>query len=347
MKKILSICIPTYNMELFLSHCLNSFIVDKIYMDKLEIIVVNDGSKDSSSSIAHEYAVKYPNNYIVIDKSNGNYGSCINAALKIASGKYFKICDADDKYDTKNLIDFITYLEKVDTDIVFSSFSTFNNTGIVQNFGECPNSMVGKAWHIDDIDWRKYEIMRFREMHGLATKTMLFKNNKYVQTEGISYTDTQFSFYSLLYSNTCSFFNKSIYLYNIEREGQTTSISSMKKSHFHFYINADKMLESYRKISDSLSKNKQSVLLDCIYVETLSFVDVFLGNFYNVDKQVTLVKSLLEKAKQSYNFCPLEEHLLHSSFKYRLWKKYYIPIPVIYILSSVYRCFSFVIKRKI
>jgi len=72
-------------------------------MDMLEIIVVNDGSNDNSSAIAHEYAENYPHNYIVIDKPNGNYGSCINAALKIATGKYFRICDADDRYNKINL----------------------------------------------------------------------------------------------------------------------------------------------------------------------------------------------------------------------------------------------------
>ena len=75
MNKILSVCIPTYNMERLLARCLDSFIIEKEYMDKLEIIVVNDGSKDNSIKIAYEYVEKYPNTYIVIDKSNGNYGS--------------------------------------------------------------------------------------------------------------------------------------------------------------------------------------------------------------------------------------------------------------------------------
>lgn len=109
MKKILSVCIPTYNMEALLGRCLNSFIVDKNYMNQLEIIIVNDGSKDNSSRIAHEYANKYPDTFVVVDKPNGNYGSCINAALKVATGYYFRICDADDRYENSNLVAYIDF----------------------------------------------------------------------------------------------------------------------------------------------------------------------------------------------------------------------------------------------
>ena len=109
-------------MEALLGRCLDSFILDQEYMDKLQILVVNDGSHDNSSKIGHEYETKYPNTFKVIDKPNGNYGSCVNAALKVASGKYFRICDADDKYDNANLKGYLSYLEKATADIVLSSY---------------------------------------------------------------------------------------------------------------------------------------------------------------------------------------------------------------------------------
>ena len=340
MEKILSICIPTYNMEALLSRCLDSFILEKEYLNKLEIIVVNDGSKDGSSEIAHQYSNKYPHSYIVIDKQNGNYGSCINAALKVASGKYFKICDADDKYETSNLKEYIDFLEKMNTDIVFSPFSTLMIDGTLNEKIECPESMVDKVLYIDDINWMENGMMDFRKMHSMSTKTSLLTNNRYFQTEGISYTDTQFSFYSLLYSKTCSFYGKNIYLYYLGRDGQTMSISSMKKTHFHFYQNADRMMDSYREISYLFSEPRHSVLFDCILTESLLFVDVFLGSFLYVEKQIIAIKSLIDKAKGSYNPCPLEENLIRLSLRYRLWKKYHIPAFVIYILVNIRNFFK-------
>ena len=117
MKKILTVVIPTYNMQDYLRRCLDSLIIPEEQMKQLEVLVVNDGSKDSSSAIAHEYQDKYPNTFRVIDKENGNYGSCVNRGLKEATGKYFRILDADDWFDNvelKKFVQSLNYIPSVD-----------------------------------------------------------------------------------------------------------------------------------------------------------------------------------------------------------------------------------------
>lgn len=72
--KILSIIVPTYNVEAFLNKCLSSLVVgDKELelMQSLEVLVINDGSKDRSSEIAHQYESRFPETFKVIDKENG------------------------------------------------------------------------------------------------------------------------------------------------------------------------------------------------------------------------------------------------------------------------------------
>ena len=71
-KKILTIVIPSYNMQQYLPQCLNSLLVRNL--DRVEVIVVNDGSSDRTSEIGHEYEGSFPRSIIVIDKENGNYG---------------------------------------------------------------------------------------------------------------------------------------------------------------------------------------------------------------------------------------------------------------------------------
>ena len=78
--KRLSVIIPTYNMAELLPACLDS-LVRSTASSLLDVVVVNDGSRDSSLSIAQRYADRYPDIVRVIDKPNGNYGSTINAAL--------------------------------------------------------------------------------------------------------------------------------------------------------------------------------------------------------------------------------------------------------------------------
>ena len=130
MDKILTIVIPTYNMEKYLDKCLTSLIVgDFELMRRLEVLVVIDGAKDRSSEIAHSYENKYPDTFRVIDKENGNYGSCINRGLKEATGKYIKVLDADDSYNSSAFQRYLNALKTLDVDLVINNYTIVNECG--------------------------------------------------------------------------------------------------------------------------------------------------------------------------------------------------------------------------
>lgn len=114
---LLSIIIPSYNMEEYIGNNLKRLVATQ-HLDKIEIIVVNDGSKDNTSAIAHEYQQQFPQNIIVVDKENAHYGSCINKGLALARGKYFRILDADDFFEPDALDAFVEKLETCDADLV-------------------------------------------------------------------------------------------------------------------------------------------------------------------------------------------------------------------------------------
>ena len=92
MNKLLTIAVPAYNMELYLKRCLDSILLPKL-QNSLEVILINDGSKDNTLSIARHYEKQYPEMLQVIDKTNGGWGSAINCAIQEAIGKYFKILE--------------------------------------------------------------------------------------------------------------------------------------------------------------------------------------------------------------------------------------------------------------
>ena len=77
-QKILTVIVPSYNMEALLRKDLQSLLISK-NPQRLEVIVINDGSKDQTLVIAQEFQSRFPETFEVIDKPNGNYGSCINA----------------------------------------------------------------------------------------------------------------------------------------------------------------------------------------------------------------------------------------------------------------------------
>lgn len=216
MEKIISIVIPTYNMENYLRKGLDSLIISED-LEKIEVIVVNDGSRDKSLEIATEYVEKHPDIFRVIDKSNGNYGSCINAALKIASGKYIKIMDADDSFDTENFKTLVKELATIDVDIVFTDYiKTYTNGKVVNYTFDLP---IRKKSTIEEVYKTKafYDIL----LPALTYRTNMLKHMGYKQTEGVSYSDLEWCFSPVTESKTVYYSNICVYKYLMGREGQT------------------------------------------------------------------------------------------------------------------------------
>lgn len=227
MNKILTIVIPTYNMERYLERCLNSLIVSDDLMDRLEILVVNDGSKDRSSEIAHLYEEKYPQSFRVIDKENGNYGSCINRGLTEASGKYIKILDADDWFDTANLERLLSLMTETDADCVMTDMTQVDETGETVStwrYSLPKNSAcsLGELTMLpsNELIW----------MHCVAYKTENLRCINYHQTEGISYTDQEWIYLPMATCKSIYYYPIVVYKYLVGRDGQTMNPAVFKKN---------------------------------------------------------------------------------------------------------------------
>ena len=121
MNKTITVSIAAYNVEKFMDEALSSLTCPEI-LDDIEIIIVNDGSKDSTADIAKRYVEKYPDSFFLIDKNNGGYGSTINASIAEASGKYFRLLDGDDWLDKEEFTKYVKALKEVDTDLVITDF---------------------------------------------------------------------------------------------------------------------------------------------------------------------------------------------------------------------------------
>lgn len=238
-EKILSIIVPTYNMEDYISKCLDSLIVPSI--DKLDILVINDGSKDNTSEIAHEYEKKYPKSIRVIDKKNGNYGSCINVGLPLVIGKYVKILDADDTYNTPELENFIKTLSEVNADLVLSDYVRVNTVG--REIKRIRYSLPA------NVELKFNEVSETIEdgiaMHAVSYRRSIFDGLNYHQTEGISYTDEEWIFSPIINVNTVYYFNKIIYRYLLGRDGQTVNRKTARRKINDCLIGIDLMMAFY------------------------------------------------------------------------------------------------------
>ena len=128
-----SIIIPMYNGEIFIDNCLHSILNEQTLetgiLNYTEIIVINDGSKDNGSQKAKKWATEWNHKlhkeFIkVIDKENGQYGSVINLGLTLARGKYTKVLDVDDIFNTKNFIEIVQIIAslRMDIDVIITDF---------------------------------------------------------------------------------------------------------------------------------------------------------------------------------------------------------------------------------
>ena len=102
--KVLTILVPVYNTEKYIRRCLDSLLVPEV-LESIEVLVVNDGSKDRSPEIAQEYAEAFPDTVVLVNKENGGHGSTINTGIERANGKYFRVLDSDDWFNTVDLIE--------------------------------------------------------------------------------------------------------------------------------------------------------------------------------------------------------------------------------------------------
>ncbi len=99
-----SIVMAVYNVEQFLSEAIESVLRQDIdFKDNVQLILVDDGSTDSSGTICDEYAEKFPENILVIHKENGGVSSARNEGLKHIEGEYINFLDADDKLENNAL----------------------------------------------------------------------------------------------------------------------------------------------------------------------------------------------------------------------------------------------------
>lgn len=271
MEKILTIVIPTYNMEEYIDKCLSSLVLHT-GLEELEVIVVNDGSKDASLQIAQKYEKMFPQTFVVIDKDNGNYGSCINRGLDLARGKFFKILDADDSFDTESLGSFIEFLKGTDADLIMSDILIINQIqGLQQKVEyELP---VGLSF---TFDYFVNKNVPYMWMHAVTHLTEKMRRIRYHQREGISYTDKEFVYYPVAVSERVAYFPNVLYRYLIGRKGQTVDENIWVKNYWMEIEAIKTLLLQYKNHKDEVSDSARRFmeLQGQLYIK--SIYNVFL-----------------------------------------------------------------------
>ena len=263
MNKVLTIVVPVYNTEKYIKRCLDSIVCPSI-IDDLEIIIVSDGSTDSSVCIAKEFQNQYPKSIKIIEKENGGHGSTINVGLKMASGKYFRVLDSDDWFNTIDFIDFVNYLKYDDVDLVVTNYSQEH----IYN-GESIQYKYSGLWDNEVYDFDAIDLKLLKnEYFVMATstyKTDLLKKADLKLLEKTFYVDMQYNVVGFSLVKKFKYYNLDVYKYFICRKEQSNNYMSLVKNQDNHEIVMRFLIEYYCSNYKSFSKNKNEYFSLIIY----------------------------------------------------------------------------------
>jgi glycosyltransferase involved in cell wall biosynthesis len=220
--KILTVIVPAYNAEKTLGRCLDSLLEPET-LPLLDIIVVDDGSGDSTGAIADEYARRYPESIRVVHKENGGHGSGINRAVGLARGKYFKVLDADDILVTDNLPGFIAALGTAGADVVLTHFYTLNIRNGKKRFYRTEGVPLNREYLFADF-WSAGKGVRASCcFHGICYLTEFYRSTGVVLSEKVYYEDQEYATLPFRDAKTVLPLDMTVYGYTIGAGGQSMS----------------------------------------------------------------------------------------------------------------------------
>lgn len=269
--KVLSIIVPVYNTEKYLRRCLDSVLVQEA-LPYLELIAVNDGSKDHSIDILREYQARFPENVVLIDKENGGHGSTINAGLKAATGKYLRVLDSDDWFDSANFIRYLEKLRDCDEDLVVTPYTqeyTYTGGTFAIDYSFFEHDHV---YHAADLVFD--DSIMYYTMASSSYKTSLLRKCGLKLFEKTFYVDMQYNIYPIPYLDTVRFLDYEVYRYFIGRPNQSMSQASLQRN----YPNHEKVLrfliDYYASFRGKLSQNQLDYMGLIIYLMYYTNMDL-------------------------------------------------------------------------
>ena len=300
MNKILTVSIAAYNVQNYIENTLKSVLVNNI--DDLEVLVEDDGGTDNTANIVKEYEKKYPGIVKLVHKENGGYGSTINKSVELATGKYFKQLDGDDKYDSTNFEKLLKLLRDTDVDVVYSPCLEHdegkNEIKIIDYF----DKDIDGIYKVEDIINKSKDCLT---MHLLLYRTELLRKCNLKLLEHCFYTDTQYAMYPIIDADKILVTHDPIYIYRKGREEQSVSLTGHRKHYMDHAKVSKNMVEFYNLNEKRLEKNKKEYIFNYtkIYVANsiARFYMVLKPNREHLEEIKRFDEELLKNNKQIYD----------------------------------------------
>lgn len=276
MKIKVSVIIPVYNTEDYLKECIESLVNQTLR--EIEILIVNDGSTDSSLEIMKEFKNKYPNIIKIFDKVNGGQASARNYALPFAQGEYLGFVDSDDWVDSTMYEEMYEKAEKEDADIVICD--------MVDHFPDrtvCyPSSRFENKFKVTPSACNK------------LFKRSLVKED--VFPVGLWYEDFEFTTMQLMKTDCISVIHKGLYhchcrevstMYNNNSEKNQDILVVLE--HLVEYVEKNRWYEKYKNV------------LEYLYIDHVLITSINRVQKQTNEKKKIVINNLRKEVLKRYN----------------------------------------------
>ena len=225
-----SVIVPIYNVEKYLEKCINSLLSQTL--EDIQIILVNDGSKDNSGTIAKKYAKKNKDKVIYVEKENGGLSDARNYGLKYATGDFVAFLDSDD------------YIEK-------NAYEEMYNKAIEENADYVECDFIWEYPNKAKID-KQYKYQNKKEMlsfvrvvawNKLIKRSLIIEHNLEFP-KGLRYEDVEFTYKLIPYINKFAYVDKP-FIHYVQREGSIANVQNERTAEIFTVL--DEVIEFYKK----------------------------------------------------------------------------------------------------
>lgn len=230
--KLLTVTVPCYNSQDYMEKCIDSLLVGG---DRVEIIVIDDGSKDNTGAIGDRYAQQYPDIVRVIHQENGGHGEGINQGLIHATGKYFKVVDSDDEVNNQ-FPAFLDALEACDraggVDLFVTNYYYVHTDGIGDRSINYSNALPQNRI----FTWSETKPFRMHQMltiHSCTFRTEAMRRCGTQLPKKVFYEDNLMVCRTLPFVDKMFYMNIDLYRYTIGREGQSVQDDVSRRRYTH------------------------------------------------------------------------------------------------------------------
>ena len=292
MKKNLTISVAAYNVEAFLDPLMQS-ILDSGVLDQLEVLIVDDGSKDGTAEKAGIYQTQFPDSVRLISKENGGHGSAINRGIQEATGKYFRTLDGDDWLHPMHLQKLVEKLDDLDADLILSNYCECYSDGETVIIDDYPTLEKDRSYSFDELA----ETVEWMRHHTVIYRTALLQEHRIRLDEKCFYVDSEYALFPIPFVNTIYYVKDELYCYRLGRTEQSVSRESRMRLIADGERVSKSLLAYYEEVKPRLTESQKRYFVSGIADHCLFHFDslmFFPANRAN-KKRILAFEELVKK----------------------------------------------------